>query len=217
MKLPLPKPGTASHESSGEKEPILVYGGSSATGALAIQFAKLSGFHAIATCSPSNNDYVKSLGASAVFDYHSPTCGADIRAYTKDQLYYAFDTISEHSSPQICADALSSNPGPSGKKPFYGCIQTPESPRSDVERASTLAYSALGESFKMGPHNFEAKPQDYEFGTKFFRLAAELLREGKFKVHRPEVREGGLEGVIQGMDDLRQGKVSGKKIVYKVA
>jgi len=63
----------------------LIYGGSSASGVLGIQFAKLSGFEVLTTCSPSNFDYVKSLGADKVFDYNSPTCAADIRKYTDNK------------------------------------------------------------------------------------------------------------------------------------
>jgi NADPH:quinone reductase-like Zn-dependent oxidoreductase len=57
LKLPLPdKPAT-------EKTYLLIYGGSTATGSLAIQYAKLSGLTVGVTCSPKNFDYVKSLGA----------------------------------------------------------------------------------------------------------------------------------------------------------
>ncbi|EPE32021.1 GroES-like protein [Glarea lozoyensis ATCC 20868] len=72
LELPLPNQPTA------EKTYILIYGGSTATGALAIQFAKLSGLTVVTTCSPGNFEYVKSLGADAAFDYNSPTCAKDI-------------------------------------------------------------------------------------------------------------------------------------------
>jgi NADPH:quinone reductase-like Zn-dependent oxidoreductase len=36
---------------------------------LGIQFAKLSGYRVIATCSPHNADYLKSLGADTTIDY----------------------------------------------------------------------------------------------------------------------------------------------------
>lgn len=58
--LGLPLPGEAK---TGESGTILIYGGSTATGGLAIQYAKLSGFKVITTCSPRNFDYVTSLGA----------------------------------------------------------------------------------------------------------------------------------------------------------
>lgn len=213
MGLPWPAVGKETVEKNG---PILIYGGSTATGAYAIQFAKLSGFDVTTTCSPRNFPMVKALGASAVFDYASPTCGADIRAHTRNELYYAFDTVSEAASPQICADALASHPAPSGKRPFYGVILPALSPRDDVERGHTLGYSAVGEYFTLGSTVWEARPQDLEFATRFFKLAEGLLAEKRFKVHRPEVREGGLEGVLGGMDDLRHGRVSGKKVVYRV-
>jgi len=48
-------------------------------------------------------------------------------------------------------------------------------------------------------------------------VARKLLEEGKYKAHPLDVRPGGLNGVIDGMEDMRQGKVSGKKLVYRVA
>lgn len=49
---------------------ILVWGGSSSVGAYAIQLASLGGFKVVATASPANFDYVRSLGADVVVDYH---------------------------------------------------------------------------------------------------------------------------------------------------
>lgn len=114
MGLPWPEVGKETVEKNG---PILIYGGSTATRAYAIQFAKLSGFDVTTTCSPRNFPMVKALGASAVFDYASPTCGVDIRAHTHNELYYAFDTVSEAALPQICADARPRTPRPRARGP----------------------------------------------------------------------------------------------------
>ncbi|KAI0877517.1 chaperonin 10-like protein [Hypoxylon argillaceum] len=51
---------------------ILVWGASSAAGSNAIQMATAAGYDVIATCSPHNFDYVKSLGAVKAFDYKDP-------------------------------------------------------------------------------------------------------------------------------------------------
>lgn len=211
LQLPLPS------QPAKERFPLLIYGASTATGALAVQFAKLSGLDVIATCSPRNFDLVKELGADAVFDYNSPTVGADIRAHTGNKLYYAFDCIAEGNSAQICADALSTETA--AQKPQYSGLLWIEVPRSDVEARTTLGYTIFGESFTkaFGPGHFPAKQEDYEFGKSFWKLSEQLLAEGKFKVHRPDVRGGGLEGVLDGLNELRQGKVSGKKLVYKIA
>lgn len=57
---------------SKEKIPILIYGGSSAMGSLALQMAKLSGYKVITTASPKNFDFVKAMGADEIFDYVRP-------------------------------------------------------------------------------------------------------------------------------------------------
>lgn len=169
----------------------------------------------ITTCSPRNFDYVKSLGADATFDYNSSSCGADIRKHTNDKLYYAFDCISEGSAPGICCAALSSST--SSTKPRYSSLlAVKDFPRDDVEHLYTLAYTGVGEAFKKGPREFEAKPDHKEFQEKFWNVAAQLFEEGKLKVHKPDVRSGGLQGILQGLDDLKSGKVSGTKLVYNL-
>ena len=50
----------------GKGEPVLIYGGTTATATLAIQYAKLAGYEVITTCSARSFDHVKSLGADQV-------------------------------------------------------------------------------------------------------------------------------------------------------
>jgi len=202
---------------SKEKFPILIYGGSTATGALAIQFAKLSGLEVITTCSPRNFDFVKSLGADHVYDYSSPTCGADIRKLTGNKMFWAFDTISESTSPQICADALSTSKQPNGMKPQYGAILVAKTPRDDVDHKYTLGYTVIGEAFEKKGMKWEANPEDFEFCKKFMQTAQKLLEEKKLKPHRHEVRPGGLDAIFGGLDDMKNGKVSGVKLVYRIS
>lgn len=73
-KLGVPKTGKS----------ILIWGGSSSAGSNAIQMAVGAGYEVLATCSARNFDYVKSLGASKVFDYQSPTITEDIVAELGD-------------------------------------------------------------------------------------------------------------------------------------
>lgn len=48
---------------------VLVYGGSTATGILAIQLARLSGARVVCRCNPRDFVKMKALGAEAAFDY----------------------------------------------------------------------------------------------------------------------------------------------------
>lgn len=190
---------------------VLVYGGSTATGTLAIQFAKLSGYTVITTCSPHNFDLVKSLGADEVFDYRDPSSAAKIREYTNDNLQLVFDTISLESSAKFCDNAISTKGGE------YSALLVVGIERENVNDRWTLGYTAVGEYFEFGQTPFPAKPEDKEFAEKFVPIATKLLADGKVKVHKPKVSPGGLKGVLEGLELLKQDKVSGEKLVYNVA
>ncbi|OQU97051.1 hypothetical protein CLAIMM_03054 [Cladophialophora immunda] len=190
------------------KEPILIYGGSSAMGTFGIQFAKLSGYTVLATSSPRNFDLLKSMGADAVFDYRDSDCAAKIRQRANDNLKLVWDCISEKSSAKICTDALASGG-------VYGTILQVDSPRDDIQVKYTLGYTCVGEPVDKGFFKQDDTTADFEFMKKFIPIAESLLHQGKLKPH--PVRLGnGLENVIDGMDMLRQGKVSGEKLVYKL-
>ncbi|KAK7741722.1 hypothetical protein SLS53_004782 [Cytospora paraplurivora] len=212
--LPLPPSAPGSRH-------ILIYGGSTATGILGIQFAKLSGLRVVATASPHNFDYLRSLGAEEVFDYHTPTeeLGRQIRAYTGNKLTLAWDCSPTEESARLAALSLSD-----AEEGAYGNLLPLN---FDVVRAAnpkvtkagfTMGYSAFGEAYERGGHNFPAKPEDAVFAKGWWDLARVLLADGKVKVAKLEVNRGGagLEGVVKGLDDLREGKVSGKKLVYTI-
>ncbi|GAD97953.1 zinc-binding oxidoreductase ToxD, putative [Paecilomyces variotii No. 5] len=190
--------------------PILIYGGSTATGTLAIQFAKLSGYRVLTTCSARNFDLVKRLGAEAAFDYNDGNAAGAIRKYTNNNLELVLDTISLEDSARFCDQALSSEGGE------YSALLDVGIERSNVHGRWTLAYTAIGEDFKFGDVHVPAKPEDKEFAEKFWAMAEKLFAEGKVEAHPPKVNPGGLKGVLDGLNLLRENKVSGKKLVYNV-
>lgn len=205
LKLKLPNDPIA------EPVPILIYGGSSATGSLAIQVAKLSGYQVHTTCSSHNFDFVKSLGADVVFDYRDPGAASEIRRLTDDQLKIVFDTISIESSANFCAEAISTEGG------SYTCLLPITVPRSDVKSNLVLGYTAFGEPFEFASQFFAAVPEAKAFAAWWLPLVAKLLESGKIKAHPLALREGGLDGVIEGLDLLRKDRVSGQKLVYNVS
>ena len=210
LQLPLPNVAPAQ-----EPFPVLIYGGSTATGTVAIQFAKLSGATVITTCSPRNNELVKALGADEVYDYHDEACGEKIRASTSNKLLHALDCVVEGSSPRICADALSTDDALT--KIYNSLLGLKGFPRNDVGKKATLGYSAIGEEMSFpGRGTIPAKEEDLQFMSMFTGIAQELLAEGKIKPHPVSLRQGGLKGVLDGLQEMREGKVSGEKLVYRV-
>jgi len=207
MKLDFPTPAGAPTK---EGKHVLVYGGSTATGALGIQFLKLAGYIPIATCSSHNFDYVKSLGAAEAFDYKSPDCAEKIRKYTNNSLKLVWDCIALEPSAKICSEAIAPGPGA-----HYGCLLAVEFPRSDVTVTPTLAYSTLGEPFDKGFAKSDDTSEDFAFAKKWSEIAEKILLEGKLQVHKPRVGSG-LENVLSGLEELKADKVSGEKLVYRL-
>lgn len=169
-----------------------------------------SGCDVIATCSEHNFGFVKSLGASAAFSYKDPDCAKKIREHTNDKLTHVFDCISEGQSPNICSEAISSKGGQ------VSYLLPAKHERTDVENKHTLAYTIVGESFKFGPNDVPAKPEDFEFAKTFWDLSTKLLADKKITVHPPKVGKEGLKGVFDGLQQLKEGKVSGTKLVYQI-
>ncbi|KAK4146550.1 chaperonin 10-like protein [Dichotomopilus funicola] len=220
--LGLPLPSTANHPNtitpSNPPPEILIYGGSTATGVLGIQFAKLSGYRVATTCSPSNFDYVKSLGADAAFDYRAPDVVDAIRAWSNNAdelLTIAWDCISNEASARISVAALSRT------KPGHYRSLSPipdelvKELNEKVDNGWRLAYTMFGEAIQKSIW-MEAVPEDFEYGKMFWELARELLAEGKVKAVKADMNRGGkgLEGVVVGLKELAENKVSGAKLVY---
>lgn len=152
------------------------------------------------------------MGADYVFDYNSPTCAADIRQATNNNLAHAFDPIASSASAKVCCDSI----GPQGGK--YTSLEPIEKfPREDVTNLNTMAFTAMGEAFEIGGFQVPAKPEDHAFAIMFTRLAQDLFAKQKFKVHPVSVQNGGLDAVLDGLQRIREGKVSGVKLVYTVA
>ena len=47
-------------------------------------------------------------------------------------------------------------------------------------------------------------------------LSERLLSDGKIKAPAVNVREGGLQGVFDGFEDMKNGRISRQKLVYRI-
>ncbi|KAI1311388.1 GroES-like protein [Xylaria venustula] len=212
LQLPLPNAPTST------PFPVLIYGGSTATGIYGIKYAKASGLTVIATASPHNFELLKSIGADHVFDYKSPTVGSDIRALTNNKLKYAWDCTGYGAA--ISAAALSDND--EGGKPKYGTIIPVKREVIDAVNPAvegpyfTLGYDVFGVPFPRLGTTYVPDPEEIAFAGKFWEITRELLASGKITPLKPEVNRfgSGIEGIVKGLDELRHDRVSGTKLVY---
>lgn len=199
-------------EQPGEKPlSVLVYGGSTATGTIAIQLLRLSGLDPITTCSPHNFELVRSRGAEAVFDYADPDTPAAIKRHTGGQLKHVLDCISDTQSVEACFKAMARVGG------RYASLElVPDellAKRRAVHARLVMAFEILGEEVKLpGGYGKPADPAKRELGVRFFAMFQRLINERKLVPHPTERVEGGLEGIARGLQLLKSGSLSGKKL-----
>ncbi|KAK6199177.1 zinc-binding oxidoreductase [Scheffersomyces amazonensis] len=195
---------------------LLIWGGATATGVLAIQLAKLIfGIKVITTSSPKNFDFLKSLGADLTFDYNDSEVVSKIKAAGSGKIEYGLDTIAFPETFQSVYDATegaefvkldtllgldgNSITTKAGRKVSYG---------------TTLAYTALGKDVTLGTKTTKATPEllkDYkEFWTNVLPKYIGELKSSNLKV-----LEAGLESSNEALELLRQNKVSGEKVVFR--
>lgn len=196
--------------------PVLIYGGSTATGTIAVQLLKLSGYDPIATCSPRNFDLVRSRGASAVFDYSSSDVAQKIKAHTNGRLKYVLDCISDVASVTICYQAIQRPGG------WYAMLESvPEellAQRRAVRPKFVLSAEIYEEEVLLGEDRYDrpASKEKHELAVRYMGIFQRLLDSGSIKTHPTELLEGGLEGVIKGLSVFAGGGGAPRKLVAAI-
>ncbi|AEO57491.1 alcohol dehydrogenase-like protein [Thermothelomyces thermophilus ATCC 42464] len=200
---------------------VLVYGGSTACGTMALQILRLAGYIPIATCSARNAGLVTAYGAAATFDYNLETCADEIKEYTKSALWYALDCIGTAQSAALCYAAL----GRAGGR-YVALEKYPDSVaalRKVVKPTWVMGPVMFGRDLQLGEgYSQPADPSARAFARIWYPLAEALLGSGALKNHpvkvvAPEGREEWPEAVIRGLGGLRDGKVSAQKLTVTIA
>lgn len=90
----------------------------------------------------------------------------------------------------------------------YSCIPL------SIYIAITFFGTAHGQAT---PISNEVYEEDVDFAYVFFRLVGRWIVEGKMSGHPYEILLRGLESVEDGLRMLKEGIVSAKKLIYRVA
>lgn len=80
----------------------------------------------------------------------------------------------------------------------------------------TLIYTALGRTFNYGKTEYPASAEDKGQLASFLKEVPGFVAEGKIKPNPVKVWDGGLDAISDGLQYMREGKVSAEKIVYRV-
>lgn len=190
--------------------PILIYAGSTNAGLFAIQLAKRVGRTVVTTASPHSFELVKSYGADHVFDYRCANSAHEIATAFPD-IKLALDCFSEGDSTTFCADVLKRQGGK-----VLTLLPRGESKTPGVEYDTLMLYTVFGREFAwlppIGP-KFPPKPSDREALARF---CADLPRLAGDIKPPPITVTDGFDSILAGLEKLRDGSVSGKKLVVRL-
>ncbi|KAI8217754.1 hypothetical protein K4K54_008873 [Colletotrichum sp. SAR 10_86] len=182
-------------------------------GLYAIQIAALHGFEVVTTCSARHFDLVKHLGATHAFDYHDDDV-VDLIKKAVPGIKYVFDTIGNKTSSGLASRAIDENGGGlctvrPGKANIDGV--TKQTKVSDV-----FVFTAFLKEHRYGKFHWPVHDADHDLGTEFFEKLPGWVEDGKIRPSRPNVIPGGLDGVMKGFQEYRDGNISATKLVYKL-
>ncbi|KAL3485451.1 chaperonin 10-like protein [Aspergillus germanicus] len=188
-----------------EKQAVLIWGGASSVGSFAVQSAKSLGFTVYSTASPKHHEYLKKLGAHAVFDYKANDVVEQIVQAVKEgdaKLYTAHCVVNGALQPTL--DVLRETKGDEAVKVAHSPALPPDHPTLDNTQII----------FNFPPMDSAAR--DKHMHQCFHGWFAGSL-ESSSVVPSPalQVEGGGLEGINAALDKLRAG-VSGTKIVVSI-
>lgn len=209
-RLGLPEPWAKVHAArEATSGGVVVYGAAAAVGAFAVKLLVQADVHPIIAVAGRGIPFVEGIidksKGDAVVDYRSGdekvVQGIKDAVPKGKKLMYAFDATSEHNSYQNICGALDPNGHITLVLPGKKYEEIPKS----VNQTTTTVGSVHG------------SPDDLsDLGFAWFRLFGEGLRKGWFSGHPHEVVDGGLNGVEQGLRNLKEGKASAVKYVYRV-
>ncbi|KAI1078960.1 GroES-like protein [Whalleya microplaca] len=187
-----------------DKRGILVWGASSSVGSMVVQSTKSMGFTVYATSSLKHHGYIKSLGASRVFDYQDPDIKNTItQAAKEDGLTFQYGYFATDSL-QSCQNILKALKGSEMVHLASAPNLKPDAPT--VEGIETKFVAASPDDKKCAE----------QFSFWFNHWLKEKL-ENREIVSSPktQVHAGGLDGVNKGLDILKEG-VSCTKLVLEI-
>ena len=199
--LGLPRPDSSSVKQGAGS--ILIWGGSSSVGSMAIQLAKLAGFTVYTVASPTHNAYLKLLGATVTFDYRFPTVVEDIIAAAKSAgqpITHGLDAISEAATLKATSQVLAGSAGKGAK--LAHLLPWPE----------TEPVPEGVETFHLSGEQSWTTEQDRSTWLFHEFLPSALAASTIVPSPKLQIVDGGVKSLEAGMKILKNG-VSGHKIV----
>lgn len=205
---------------------LLVSGASTITGQILIQLAKLGGLKVVGAADlSSHGELLQSLGTDVLIDLSNlDQAKRDIKRLTPGSLRLAIDAVGPESA-EWCQQVLAERTSSRYCRPGH---ETPTKPLP-VDAAARGGGSKLSHLVAMSgkPGTYNPNIQVHTVPIKLFHTSPyvgghlskwlyELLDTNKIQPPEVDFVPGGLAAINGALETLRQGKMSGKRLVIRV-
>lgn len=212
-------PWEPKRESDPRAGPLVIWGGSTAVGAFAIKFLKASGAGPIITTVGKSRDFVAGLldesKGDVIVDYRQADAVDQIKKIIKERglnIDKVFDCVSENDC-QVLAGSIFEK----GQGGHLAVVLTPDERIQEGLKVTQVSVGAIHFGLGLAALLGKQTQEDKEMARAMSAWVTSALREGRFKGHPTRVIPGGLNGVGEGLRQLRDGKVNAEKLVYRIA
>ncbi|KAL8846518.1 MAG: hypothetical protein Q9221_008394 [Calogaya cf. arnoldii] len=203
--------------------PLIIYGAASAVGAYAIKLAQLSNMHPLICVAGRGIPFVETLispeKGDIILDYREgdEKLVSNLKSAVDkvgSKVSYAFDAVSEHNSFQNICQVLDHETG-------QITLVLPGKDYSAIPASITQTTTMVGAVHDaMDQQQFQkstgSKPGNTDFGYLMFRFFGRGLAQGWFKGHPTSTIPGGLGGISSALKNLKEGKASAVKYVFRL-
>eukprot|EP01103_Thecamoeba_quadrilineata_P000484 TRINITY_DN10417_c0_g1_i1.p1 TRINITY_DN10417_c0_g1~~TRINITY_DN10417_c0_g1_i1.p1 ORF type:complete len:343 (-),score=53.27 TRINITY_DN10417_c0_g1_i1:139-1167(-) len=206
VRLKLPAPW----QQASEKLPLIVYGAATAVGAFAIKLARLSNIHPIIGIAGNGISFAEGLidksKGDAIVDYRNGTDALlkgikdALTAAGVSSVRHAFDAVSENGSHENLVKILADDALITNVLPIPEGFQYPKTYQE-------TEWTMVG----------DVHDKQKEVGFIYFRWMFRMIQQGKFSGHPFEVVPGGLCGISSALQNLKNGKNSATKYVFRIS
>ena len=203
-RLGLRRPDSQENKEEGERVKILIYGGSSSFGRLAVQYLRCAGYDVITTSSPQHMATVRTLSGSRshVVDHTLPPDQIMVELRVRGPYDVVVDMISTPQTIPVSSRVLAAQGG--GKlfatQPAFGPENLPEGVERMFEPWSDSLYEEGNEGLMewvVGTYS--------PFGTEKGWMSAQEVEMVK-----------GLKSVDKVLERMMEGRGSGKRFVVEI-